>query len=183
MKSFVLLIVCILVFCIPEKSQAQDEWQIGMDGAIVRFPDGNTEFEKDQYLFQAPRLNVTKRINERFSINGAISFNAIEITEITRDRNNYFSLDSFLRYSLIKDSNFLDPYVFVGGSLVGININFVLASNFGFGNTFWFLKNLGLNIQGMYKLSFEVNTSHFQFTTGLVYNLDSGRKNLWDVKR
>ena len=163
----------------PKKALAQDEWQVEVSAAIVRFSDVNMGFVKEKHLFQIPRLSVTKKITERFSINGAISFNSIEISEIAFNKINYFSIDSFLRYHAIKDSNFIDPYVFVGGSLVSVNIGFTPALNFGAGNTFWVLKNLGINSQAMYKLS-KKNTSHFQFTAGFVYNLSSGRKNLWD---
>ncbi|MGB0880531.1 MAG: hypothetical protein ACPGTO_08190 [Polaribacter sp.] len=180
MKSFILLIFCLLVFCTPEKTQAQDDWQIGIGAAIVRLTDSlyiKTLNEKS--LLQIPRLNVTKKINEKFSINGAISFNSIEITEITKNKVNYFSIDSFLRYSVMRNMNFIDPYVFVGASLVSIDIKFTPAVNFGVGGTLWVLGNVGINAQAMYKLS-ERKISHFQYTGGLVFNLNSGRRTLWD---
>lgn len=177
MKSFVLVVL--LIFCVSVKSQAQNDWQIELGVAVVKIPKENIEFVGDQYLYQIPRLSATYTINERFSISGAISFNTIKKIGTAENDTNYFSVDSFLRYSLIKDSHFLNPYVFVGASLVSVNINFTPAINVGFGNTFWVLKNLGINGQAMYKIS-QKNISHFQITAGFIYNVSSGRKNLWD---
>ena len=171
MNKLVLLFIGVLFFCTPEKTQAQEEWQIGLGGAVVRFPDENIAVVGEHFLFQAPRLSASKKIDDRFSISGAISFNSIEISEISKNESNYFSIDSFLRYHVLKEAKILDPYAFVGASLISVNIGFKPALNLGFGGTIWVFKNIGVNSQAMYKLT-DKNNSHFQFTAGLVFNIN-----------
>ena len=181
MKIFIFITLYILLFFAPKNTQAQSDWEIEVGAAIVRFPETNAKFIGEKTLFQVPRFSVTKKINNKLSFNTAISFNSIEITEIAENNTNYFSIDTFLRYYLMQESRFINPYAFAGASLVSVQIKFIPALNLGIGNTFWLSKSIGLNAQVMYKYG-EKKNSHYQFTGGLVYNLDSSRKSSWNSK-
>lgn len=175
MKKEFILIVLVFAFS-TVKAQNNSSWQVGFGASVVRFETKDANFIGDKHIFQTPRLNVTMPLRNKLSVDGALSFNTIDIGVIT-NTSKYFSADVSLRYNFNQLINNFYPYVFVGGSLVDSERKMTPTLNIGVGGTYWFAKNWGANTQLYYKHSlnsYESMRSHLQGSIGIVYNLDWG---------
>ncbi len=169
-KKITFIVIITLCSSLFAQSKHQ-EWQIGISASAVKFSDEDVAFIGDQYLFQIPRLNLTMPIGHNMSLDGAMSFNTIDIGFIENSAN-YFSMDASLRYHFDVTDNFY-PYVFVGTSITDSSFKITPTFNVGAGLTYWVSEKLGINTQIYYKHSlesFESMRSHIQGSLGLVYS-------------
>lgn len=163
------------------QNQIGHNWQFGIGSGLVKFSDKDASYIGDKHLAQVPRLNATKRLNEKISIDGALSFGSFDASTkfIAQNDVPYFSFDLSARYRYISTLEYLDPFVFVGGSIVDSDPNRKTTPtiNIGTGVTYWFTEMFGFSTQVYYKYSlksFESMRSHFQFTAGVVVGLNLG---------
>lgn len=160
-----------------------DSWQIGVGFGITKFSESDAAFIGDQYLFQVPTISLTMPIGERFSLDGAMSFNTIDDVGFIKNSAKYFSMDASFRYNLNAVLEKFAPYVFIGGSLVDSERKMTPTLNIGGGGIYWVSDNIGINPQLYYKHSFEgyeSMRSHIQGTLGVVFKLNwnnSGNSN------
>lgn len=181
-KLFIInLFVLISTLSYSQTSQIGPNWQIGISAGIVKFSDKDASYIGDKHLSQIPRFNATRRINDNFSIDAALSFGSFDSSSsfITTNNVPYFSFDISGRYKYLKTIEKLDPYVFVGGSLVDSSRKMTPTANIGTGVSYWFSDNFGFSTQVYYKHSlesFESMRSHFQFTAGIIFGLNLGNK-------
>lgn len=164
--------IFLFVFCTHSIIAQNNKWHIGIGGAVTVFGKKDAAFIGDRAMFQAPRLNLTLPLNEKLSVDGAVSFNSFDIGFI-KNAVKYFSIDGSLRYNFTELFNNLNPYVFAGGSLVDSERKMTPTLNVGTGATYWLSNSFGLNTQLYYKHSFEgyeSMRSHIQVTGGIVFS-------------
>ena len=175
MQKQVLFLFGLFLFSLNLIAQdTKNTWEIGAGVSIARFSDEDASFIGDKNIFQVPRLNLTMPINERLSVDGALSFNTIDDAGFIENTAKYFSMDASLRYNFNAIST-IYPYVFAGGSLVGSERKTTPTLNVGAGVTYWFSERWGVNTQLYYKHSFdgyESLRSHIQGTLSLVYSFN-----------
>lgn len=183
LKNFLFVFIVAISFNCLGQTSIGHKWQIGIGGGLVKFSDEDVAFIGDKHLSQIPRFNVTRIINNKISVDAALSFGSFdsETNFITTNNVSYFSFDVSGRYRLMKNASKLDPFVFVGGSLVDSVRKMTPTINIGAGATCWFSKKLGLSTNMYYKHSsdsFESMRSHLQFTLGVVFgtNIGKGRR-------
>ncbi|WGH74528.1 hypothetical protein P8625_10520 [Tenacibaculum tangerinum] len=170
---FIALFTCLTTSIFSQN--LNDSWQIGVGFGITKFNQSDASYIGDQYLFQVPTLSLTMPIGERFSLDGAMSFNTIEDVGFISNSVNYFSMDASFRYNFDAVLNKLAPYVFVGGSLVDSERKMTPTLNIGGGGIYWVSNTVGINPQLYYKHSFEgyeSMRSHIQGTLGIVFKLN-----------
>lgn len=169
-----LLVIFLLSLSTHLTAQVQEQsslWQIGIGAGVVKFSDEDVSYIGDKNLFQIPRLNLTIPVSDNLSVDGAMSFNTFDVGFISNSVK-YFSMDASLRYNfrdLVQD---LEPYVFVGGSLVDSERKMTPTMNIGLGATYWITNTIGLNGQLYYKHSLEIYESmrsHIQLTGSIVF--------------
>ena len=152
-----------------------DSWQIGVGFGITKFSESDAAFIGDQYLFQVPTVSLTMPIGDRFSLDGAVSFNTIDDVSFIKNSAKYFSVDASFRYNLNAVLDKFAPYVFIGGSVVDSERKMTPTLNVGGGGIYWVSDNIGINPQLYYKHSFEgyeSMRSHIQGTLGVVFKLN-----------
>lgn len=179
MRKLLYLLVVSTTFIYTTNAQdIKNTWEAGIGFALTKFSDSDATFIGDKHLFQIPRLNLTIPINDRVSIDGALSFNTINDVSLVSNQIKYFSLDGSVRYNFDALFDNFYPYAFVGGSYIDSEIKATPTINAGAGATYWFSESFGVNSQVYYKHSFESfesMRSHIQGTLGIVYSfhLDS----------
>lgn len=154
--------------------QQKNAWQIGLGASIVKFGAEDAQFIGDKHLFQIPRLNLTIPVSEKWSVDGALSFNTFNNAGLISNEVHYFSVDASVRYHFDELVENVFPYVFTGGSIVDSERKKTPTLNVGAGAVYWFAEKWGLNPQVYYKHSFpgyESMRSHVQLTLGVVYQL------------
>lgn len=168
------IFLCAFLTSILTHSQTKNnDWQIGVGGALTVFSKSDASFIGDRAMVQIPRLNLTMPINNNFSVDGALSFNTVDL--FVTNSVKYFSMDGSLRYSFNNVLQNFYPYVFAGGSLVDSERKMTPTLNLGAGATYWISDSIGLNTQLYYKHSFEgyqSMRSHIQVTGGFVFVLN-----------
>ena len=131
----------------------------------------------DHYNFLASpisRVHVGKYIQDGFTLGAGVSFNNItKIGDNEVDDMSYIGLDMDIRYdlnNLVGDLKFFDPYASIGGGYTFLDDEGNGTLNGGLGANLWFTENLGLNIQSVYKHSFDDTKQlpHFQHALGLI---------------
>lgn len=172
-------IVLIAIFCCLTTSifsqNLNDSWMVGVGFGITKFDKSDTDFIGDQYLFQVPTLHVTMPIGDRFSLDGAMTFNTIKDAGFILNQVKYFSMDGSLRYNFDAILTNVAPYVFIGGSVVDSERKMTPTLNIGAGGILWVSETIGINPQLNYKHSFEEYESmrsHIQGTLGVVFKLN-----------
>ncbi|MGG6229725.1 hypothetical protein [Tenacibaculum sp. SDUM215027] len=176
MKNKILFIAIFTCLTTSVFSQnLNDSWQIGVGFGITKFSENDAAFIGDQYLFQVPTVSLTMPIGDRFSLDGAMSFNTIDDVGFIKNSVKYFSMDASFRYNLNAMFNKFAPYVFIGGSVVDSERKMTPTLNVGGGGIYWVSDNIGINPQLYYKHSFEgyeSMRSHIQGTLGVVFKLN-----------
>lgn len=171
-------------FTLTSTAQIRNSWNIGAGFAITNFNSSDALYIGDKTLFQTPRLNITAPITEEISLDLAYAFNTIKKIGIIENLAKYNSFDISARYNFNEIITNLNPYGFVGGSIVSSERKTTPTLNAGVGATYWISDKLGLNTQFYYKHSFEnfeSMRSHKHFTFSLLYNL--GGEPLFDFRR
>ncbi len=120
------------------------------------------------------RVRVGRYIGDGFSLGVALSLNKIDkIGDNAAGDLSYISGDLDIRYALnnvfFTKAKWFDPYVSVGGGYTFIDNLGAGTFNGGGGVNFWFTDFIGLNIQSVYKHSFDEDRQlpHFQHALGL----------------
>ncbi len=190
----VLLIVLAVVFINNVNAQDEDNpWIVEIGSNAVDFyptganfnPDGSgtpylgSFFEdftnvNDYWNFGAvfSRLRAGRYIGNGFSIGLAASMNSIsKIGKYETKSISYFGLDFDIKYRFVKNGWF-DPYALVGGGYTWMDSGNP-SLNGGLGMNFWFTKVFGVNIQSVYKHSFDEAKMlpHFQHSLGIILKL------------
>jgi len=118
------------------------------------------------------RVRVGYYIGSGFSIGLAGSFNSIDkIGDYTNlGKSSLFGADFDINYSFMQD-NWFDPYLIFGGGYTWYDEEGNGTVNGGLGFKFWFNDFLGMNVQSMYKHSFDEDKMlpHFQHAVGFTF--------------
>ena len=153
----------------------ENKWVAGASIGVVKFTSKDSKFIGEQFIFQMPKLNVSRYFYNGFTVDAAISFNTInEIPGFYKNSVSYLSLDGGIKYDFGASNNNLVHYVVLGGSLLKTTYKMTPTLNVGAGGTFWLNSRYGLNTQLLYKYSLETfgsMRSHTYFSFGLVYSL------------
>ncbi len=184
MLQKVLSILCISFITLSfsqglfDNNTPNKDWQVGIGLDIVRFADDDTEYIGEKTTTQLPRINVTKNFTTDFSIDASVSISGFDSVFGAENNFSYFSFDISGRYKYFKKVKALDPYVFVGLSLVNIKEINSPTINIGTGLTYWIYKNIGINGQIYYKnaLDKQQMVSHTQISTSLIFGFDFNKK-------
>ncbi|MDH3321400.1 MAG: OmpA family protein [Flavobacteriaceae bacterium] len=116
------------------------------------------------------RIRVGRYIGGGFGIGLAGSFNSIDkIGDYKAGDLSYFGLDFDIRYNFLH--GWFDPYLLVGGGYTWLDEEGNGSLNGGLGINFWFNDFIGMNVQSMYKHSFDEDEMlpHFQHALGVVF--------------
>lgn len=153
----------------------ESKWVVGASIGVVKFASEDSRFIGEQFIFQMPKLNVSRYFYNGLTLDAAISFNTIdEVGSLYKNNVSYLSLDGALKYDFGTSNNNLVPYVLLGSSLLKTTYKMTPTLNIGGGGTFWLNSRYGFNMQLLYKSSaesFESMRSHTYFSFGLVYSL------------
>lgn len=174
MKNNLTLAVFLFISSLILAQETKNTWQIGLGTAVTRFNNEDASFIGDKHLFQIPRLNISIPLNERFSVDAAVSFNTIDNFSAIQNFVNYFSVDGSVRYHFKTEAT-IYPYVFAGASAVKSELKMTPTFNVGAGATHWITDRIGINAQIYYKHSIESFSSmrsHIQGTLSLLYSFD-----------
>lgn len=118
------------------------------------------------------RLRVGRYIGSGFSMGLAGSFNSIDKIGDYKPNSDlsYFGLDLDFRYNILNEGWF-NPYLLVGGGYTWLDEEGNGSFNGGLGMNFWFNEFVGLNVQSIYKHSFDEDKMlpHFQHALGVVF--------------
>lgn len=153
----------------------ENKWVVGASIGMVKFSSEDSKFIGDQFIFQMPKLNVSRYFYNGLSLDAAVSFNTInEIGSLYKNNVSYLSLDGAIKYDFGMSNDNLVPYVVLGSSLLKTTYKMTPTFNIGAGGTFWLNSRYGFNTQLLYKTSpksFGSMRSHTYFSFGLVYSL------------
>ena len=182
----VLLILLVVVSFNTINSQNEDNpWAMGIGTNVVDFypAGGDSPFVGDFFedflnaddhwntAAVVSRLRVGRYIGSGFAIGLAGSFNSIsKIGSSSASDLSYFGLDFDVRYNFLKKGWF-DPYATLGGGYTWLDEDGNGTLNGGLGMNFWFNEFIGVNVQTMYKHSFDeaAMLPHFQHALGVVF--------------
>ncbi len=115
------------------------------------------------------RVRVGRYLGSGFAIGLAGSFNQIDkIGDYGVDDLSYFGLDFDVRFNILNNGWF-NPYLLAGGGYTWLGDYDSGTLNGGLGINFWFNEFIGLNVQTMYKHSFDEEQllPHFQHALGV----------------
>jgi outer membrane protein OmpA-like peptidoglycan-associated protein len=185
MKTLKIAVIALFTLALTGNVNAQDAnnpWVIGFGLNAVDF-NTNTEFSdqiedlteiKDWNAIPSiSRISAEKYLEKGFTLQLAGSFNKIKTVVIEDDSDLlYYSLDANVKYdlnTLVGETAWFDPYVFVGGGYVSVEDQGEATLNVGLGFNTWFTENIGLNFQTGVKKGFADKVrSHVQHSVGLV---------------
>ncbi len=180
----------ILLFLFSFTTFSQDresKWVAGLGVATVRFNKADKIVIGDLVLIHIPRINISRYLFKGITLDAGFSFGVIKKLEgVFTNSISYITFDGSIRYDFnLSDRNSV-PYVFVGTSWIDAR-KFAPTLNAGVGSTLWVSKNIGLNVQGMYKFSaenIESMRSHFYYSLSVIYSLEprSLTRRLWDAQ-
>lgn len=183
MKNLSRLLFALLIV-LSFNANAQDSnnpWALGIGvNAVDIYPTGEDaplggyfdEFFNvgDHYniLPSLSRISVGKYLGSGFVFTAAGSINRIDkIGDMAADDLSYYGLDGAFTYNFIPEATF-DPYLGVGGGYTWVDEIGAGTLNGTLGFNLWFSDNIGLNIQTVYKHSFEDYVpKHWQHSVGL----------------
>ena len=181
-------VLFVLVLFAAFSMNAQDEnnpWSIDFGANAVDFYPTNQsgmgnwfdEFVNvtDHYnvIPTISRVRIGRYIGDGFSLGLAGSLNKIEnVGDSPANDLSYVGADMDIRYdlnNLFGDSKWLDPYLSVGGGYTWIEQDGSGTFNGGAGINFWFNDFIGINLQSVYKHSFDEarQLPHFQHAAGI----------------
>ncbi|MBQ4819849.1 OmpA family protein [Aquimarina sp. MMG016] len=208
LRSFLVASLLVLGFSTANAQDENNPWAVSIGvNAVDIFPTGGdlpAQGEIFDEFFNASdhwnilpsvsKLSVGRYIGDGFTFTVSGSVNQIDkvgenpITgeDLSADDFSYYAVDGRISYSFknILGSNWLDPYLGVGGGYTWLDEIGVGTLNGSFGLNFWLTENLAFNLQTTYKHVFEdyavnatdanpVNTSypptHFQHSAGLTF--------------
>jgi len=195
MKISKIIITLFIAIMAINNVNAQDEnnpWAIGFGINAVDFYPANVkgmisnsgnstkwfdEFfnAEDHYNISSSisRISVGKYLNDGFSFEIAGTLNQInKIGDTSVGDLSYYAVDASIRYSFSElfETGEFEPIAIIGGGYTSIDSNGTGTFNAGLGLNYWFTDYLGVNIQSMYKHSFDdVDVlQHFQHSAGII---------------
>ena len=153
----------------------ENRWVIGASVGMVKFNSNDAKVVGEQFLFQVPRLNVSRYFFNGLTVDAGFSLNTInKISGLFSNSIDYFSVDVGAKYDFNTSNENLVPYAIGGLSFINSNSEMSPTLNFGAGGTFWLNSRYGVNLQLVHKSTFKstVNMrSHMYFSVGVVYSL------------
>lgn len=194
MKRALLISFLFLVCFTIHAQNRSSKWTVGLSGALVNFGDGGVNSVGDNFLYQFPKISVTRYVAHGLSVDLSSSISTIdELDGFFKNQFNYFSIDGTIRYDFGTSKENLVPYVGLGMGWIGApstltNAKSTPTTNFVFGGTFWFSPKFGFNAEFVYKNSseqYESMRSHSQMSAGLVYSFRPRQmvRRLWHHRR
>ncbi len=200
MRKTSVLVLLILAFFIPTKSQAQDDlnrWAVGFGGNIVDVSPNGIGNVGDQFrdyfgtsdwnTIPGSKLYLARYLGKGFIVDASTTYNKIKKTPLSSNKDNlFYNLDLGVRYDLnhaFGETAWFDPYVklAIGGAWVEKDMSGVFTGALGF-NT-WFTERIGLNFESAYKSSslfgdnnlgssVSIGSYHFQHSISFVIRFD-----------
>ena len=144
--------------------------QAGLGGWFDEYVNFNDHYNMVPSI---SRVRVGTYLGDGFSLGIAGSLNKIEkIGDSSADDLSYIAGDLDIRYdlnNLFGDSKWFDPYLSVGGGYTFLDSDGSGTFNGGAGINLWFNDFIGLNLQSVYKHSFDEvrQLPHFQHALGI----------------
>lgn len=153
----------------------ENRWVVGASVGVAKFDSENAKVVGDQFIFQVPKLNVSRYFFNGLTLDAGLSFNTInKVSGLFTNSIDYLSVDLGAKYDFGKSNENLVPYVIGGTSFISANSEMTPTLNFGGGGTFWLNSRYGVNLQLMYKSVMTTTVSmrsHTYFSVGVVYSL------------
>ena len=187
MKNLQIALVALLVFVGINNINAQDKnnpWTISFGVNAIDFhaaagaenADGlfSEYFNMTEHYNVVPTISsvsVGKYLNDGFSLEFGLNINKISIkgndAEFNPGNLAYFDLNGALKYNVLK-KGWLTPYLKLGGGYNWLDWEGSGTINGGYGFDVWMTDNIALNLQSMYKHSFDKGFDpYFQHNLGL----------------
>lgn len=199
LKKVLLILLVVVSFNNLKAQDSDNPWTIGIGtNAVDFYPTGADspyvgdmfsdyfDFDNWNTASAISRLRVGRYIGSNFALGLAGSFNSISKigTYETTSNLSYFALDLDIRYNILNKSWF-NPYLLVGAGYTWLDSEGNGSANGGLGINFWFNEFIGLNVQSVYKHSFdeEKMLPHFQHALGIVFKFggkDSDGDGIYD---
>tara|TARA_R110002073_G_scaffold279026_1_gene442812 strand:+ start:42840 stop:44201 length:1362 start_codon:yes stop_codon:yes gene_type:complete len=160
--------------------------QAGMGGWFDEYFNYNDHYN---VIPSISRIHVGRYLGDGFSLGVAVSVNKIEnIGDASADDLSYIGSDLDIRYDLnnvFGQSKWFDPYLSIGGGYTFLDDLGAGTANGGFGINFMFNDFVGLNVQSLYKHSFDEDRQlpHFQHALGIVVKFggkDTDKDGIYD---
>ncbi len=160
--------------------------QAGMGGWFDEYVNINDHYN---LIPSISRVRVGRYLGDGFSLGLAGSLNKIDkIGDASANDLSYIAGDLDIRYDLnniFGDSNWFDPYLSVGGGYTFLDSEGAGTFNGGAGINFWFNDFIGLNLQSVYKHSFDEaqQLPHFQHALGIAVKFggkDTDKDGIYD---
>ncbi len=153
----------------------ENKWVVGASVGMVKFSTEDAKVVGDQFVFQIPKLNVSRYFSNGITVDAGFSVSAInKISGMFTNSLDYLSIDLGAKYDFGMANENLVPYLYGGASFINANSEMTPTLNFGGGATFWLNPRYGVNLQLLYK-SVKTETvsmrSHTYFSVGVVYSL------------
>lgn len=164
-KRVLLSFIVVLFFKVANAQSEHNRWVMGASIGGVFYPKNMERQNIDSNKFQMPIFTLAGYVNKLITIESSIGFSAFTTQE-------YLTFDGALRYTFLKETEQIAPYLLLGGSFIAAKA-ITPTLNFGAGSTFWVSSNYGINLQITYKYSknsFESQGSHFYPSVGVVYS-------------
>jgi len=154
----------------------ENRWVVGASVGMVKFSSEDSKVVGDQFIFQIPKLNVSRYFSNGLTVDAGFSVSAIsKISGVFNNALNYLSIDVGAKYDFGQANENLVPYLYGGASFISANSEMTPTLNFGGGATFWLNARYGVSLQLLYK-SVKTTTvsmrSHTYFSVGVVYSLN-----------
>jgi len=206
-KNILLLLIINVIFASAAYSQDQfNKWVVGIGiNAVDYYPTLNPThhpgldpstgnhvgfFDEianaiDHWNVNAPRINLTRHLRNRISIELSFSLNKItKYGDIEIDAIPYYALDGNLQYSLVNPENYFTPFIYAGGGYTFAERSGGTV-NAGLGANFWFNESLGLNAQAGYKYNspdFQL-IPHVFYSFSVIMKLNAQRRYKWNSRK
>jgi len=153
----------------------ENKWVVGASVGMVKFNSVDSKIVGDQFVFQIPKLNVSRYFSKGITADVGLSVSAInKISGVFSNSLDYLSIDIGAKYDFGKANENLVPYLYGGASFISANSEMTPTLNFGGGGTFWLNPKYGVNLQLLYKSVKTITVSmrsHTYFSIGVVYSL------------
>ncbi len=191
MRKYIIALLCLCSFVSFAQNQ-EYKWSVGLGvNAIDFFPTGESSFKtgntggRFNEIFNIndhwnkagiPKLSVSRHLWRRFSVEASFLSNTIKhIGDFEVDDLSYRALDATIHYSILKKNTTWHPYIASGAGYTWVDDKGAGTFNFGFGMDYWFSRNWGLNLNGLWKYSppeYENVLEHFAYSFSILYRFD-----------
>lgn len=177
-----LLFVCLFINYSSYSQNKENNWAIDIGSSSVIYNQDASRSLGYRLISLIPRINLTKYVNNDFSIAAGTAFSLEE-------NKSYLSFDAEVRYGFgtteKKIFNIASIYGILGSSVVLRESSAELKPdsvtlNFGAGGILWLSDRFGLNSRLVYKFFADTQgnrpRSHTYLAAGIVYQFSLGNK-------